>query len=120
MLRLYTDLAERYGIKFFNADNMVVGRYGCSAECCGTDFLRNHKVWGGARRALAFPDGLDCSQEFGKCLVNFTRSDTNNNRTISQVCREYNEKENARMRKAWSHKANRETDLSERFRKKQS
>lgn len=98
MLQLYTDLAKEYGIKFFNADNLVDPRYGCHAECCGTDFLRNHKVWGGARRSLAHPKDLTLSEHFGKCLVNFTRNSNNSHRTIAEVCREYNEKEDERLK----------------------
>lgn len=97
MLQLYTDKAKEYGIKFFNADNLIDPRYGCHAECCGTDFLRNHKVWGGARRSLAQPKGLVISEEFGKCLVNFTRNSSNSGRTIAEVCREYNLREDKRM-----------------------
>lgn len=97
MLQLYTELAEKYGVKFFNADNLIDSRYGCGSECCGTDFLRNHKIWGGSRRALAFPSD-NFSTEFGKCLVNFTRGDKYANKTIAEVCREYNERENERMR----------------------
>ena len=52
VLKLYTDLALKYGIKFFNADNFIDdGKYGCGCECCGTEFLRNHKIWGGCNRA---------------------------------------------------------------------
>ena len=55
MLQLYTDLALKYGIKFFNADNFLDdGKYGCGCECCGTEFLRNHKIWGGCRRATVY------------------------------------------------------------------
>ena len=97
MLQTYSDLAEKHGVKFFNADNLIDRRYGVSAECCGTDFLRNHKVWGGARRSLAHPEGLNLSEEFGKCLVNFTRGSKNAHRTIAEVCKEYNAKENARL-----------------------
>jgi len=97
MLQLYTDLAKKYDVKFFNADNLIDPRYGCSAECCGTDFLRNHKVWAGARRSLAHPKGLVPSEEFGKCFVNFTRNSKNSHRTIAEVCREYNEKEDKRL-----------------------
>lgn len=46
MLRLYTDLADNYGIRFYNADNLVDASYGCGSQCCGTDFLRNYKIWG--------------------------------------------------------------------------
>ena len=97
MLQTYTELAEKYGVRFFNADNLVDPRYGCHAECCGTDFLRNHKVWGGARRSLAHPEGLVLTEHFGKCLVNFTRNSSNSHRTIAEVCKEYNEKENQRL-----------------------
>ena len=97
MLQTYTELANKYGIKFFNADNLVDARYGCGAECCGTDFLRNHKIWGGARRSLAFPSDTPFSEEFGKCLVNFTRGSGNATKTIAEVSREYNAKENERL-----------------------
>lgn len=98
MLQLWTDTANKYGIKFFNADNLIDSRYGCGAECCGTDFLRDHKVWGGSRRSLAFPEGMTPSEEFGKCLVNFTRSTANSHRTIAEVTAEYVEKEDRRIR----------------------
>ena len=97
MLSMYTELAKKYGIKFFNADNLVDPMYGCGAECCGTDFLRNHKVWGGARRSLAHPKGLVLSEEFGKCLCNFTRNSKNATRTIAEMCREYNLREDERL-----------------------
>lgn len=55
MLTLYSDLAKKYGIKFLNADNFLDdGKYGCGCECCGTEFLRNHKIWGGCRRATVY------------------------------------------------------------------
>lgn len=97
MLQTYTDLANKYGIKFFNADNYIDPHFGCGAECCGTDFLRNHKVWGGARRSLAFPKDLTPSEHFGKCLVNFTRNSKNSHRTIADVCREYNINEDKKL-----------------------
>lgn len=97
MLQLYTDLGKQYGVRFFNADNLIDPRYGCSAECCGTDFLRNHKVWGGARRSLAHPKGLNCSEHFGRCYVNFTRGAKHADRTIAEVCAEYNAKENQKL-----------------------
>ena len=90
MLSTYTYLAKKHGIKFFNADNLISSRYGCGAECCGTEFLRNHKIWGGSMRAVAFKDsGAINSVEFGKCLVNFTRGQNNAHRTIASVSREY-------------------------------
>lgn len=90
MLSSYTYLAKKYGIKFFNADNLINNNFGCGAECCGTEFLRNHKIWGGCLRALAFKDsGAVNSEEFGKCYVNFTRNQSNANKTIAQLTRAY-------------------------------
>ena len=90
MLSTYTYLGKKHGVKFFNADNLIGSRYGCGAECCGTEFLRNHKIWGGSMRAMAFKDsGAVNSEEFGKCLVNFTRASNKNNRTIASVSKEY-------------------------------
>ena len=98
MLQLYTDLSRQYGVKFFNADNLIDPRYGCSSECCGTDFLRNHKIWGGARRSLAFPTPELNSQLFGRCYVNFTRNSNNSHRTIADMCEEYNIQEDKRLK----------------------
>ena len=90
MLQQFTYLAKKYDIKFFNADNLINSRYGCGAECCGTEFLRNHKIWGLSQRAIAFRDsGAVHSEEFGKCLCNFTRNSSNSTRTIASVCKEY-------------------------------
>ena len=98
MLARFTELADKYGIKFYNGDNLVDPRYGHGAECCGTDFLRNHKVWGGARRSLAQPKGLVLTEHFGNCLCNFTRGSKNSRKTIAEVCGEYNMEEDKRMR----------------------
>lgn len=90
MLATYDYLAKKHGIKFFNADNLISKKYGCGCECCGTEFLRNHKIWGGSMRAIAFKDnGAINSTEFGKCLVNFTRASNKNTRTIASVSKEY-------------------------------
>lgn len=90
MLKLYNDLSLKYGIRFYNADNLVDKCFGCGSECCGTEFLRNHKIWGGCSRAKVFEDDPSkFSTELGKCLVNFTRSQANADKTISQVCDEY-------------------------------
>ena len=90
ILKLYTELAEKYNIKFFNADNFVDGgKYGCGCECCGTEFLRNHKIWGGCNRAQYYDSNVESSTEFGKCLVNFTRSKANANKTIAQVSKKF-------------------------------
>lgn len=90
MLQLLQDLSVKHGVRFYNADNLVDSRYGCGSECCGTEFLRNHKIWGGCSRSLEFADsGEKCSSEFGKCLVNFTRSQGNATRTIADVTQDY-------------------------------
>lgn len=99
ILQLYNDLAIKYGIKFFNADNLVDKQFGCGAECCGTEFLRNHKIWGGCYRSKVFQnDNTQYSEEFGKCLVNFTRSKTNSNKTIEEVSTEYCKNEIKRLK----------------------
>ena len=86
MLERFDSLAKKYGVKFYNADNFV-GNYGCGCECCGTEFLRNHKVWGGCTRAKFFPVS-NHSDKFGKCKVNFLRSKKNIEKTIEEVCQE--------------------------------
>lgn len=99
ILQLYNDLSVKYGIKFYNADNLVDSKFGCGSECCGTEFLRNHKIWGGCMRSRVFSDNDEiCSKEFGKCLANFTRSQTNSDKTIEYLSNEYYEKEMQRQR----------------------
>ena len=91
MLQLYTYLAQKYNIRFLNADNLIGDCYGSGCECCGTEFLRNHKIWGGSSRSLAFGNGDTASSVlFGKCIANFTRNANNSTKTIAQICKEYN------------------------------
>jgi DNA repair photolyase len=90
MLQKYTFLSQKYGIRFLNADNLVDSNFGSGCECCGTEFLRNHRIWGGSVRSLAFGSGdVPCSELFGKCKVNFTRNSNNREKTIADVCNEY-------------------------------
>lgn len=101
ILQLYNDLSIKYGIKFFNADNLVDAKYGCGSECCGTEFLRNHKIWGGCFRSKVFQnENVLYSEELGKCLVNFTRSTTNANKTIGECSEEYCKSEIKRIKDA--------------------
>ncbi len=88
VLRRFTELADQYGLVFLNGDNKVSPEYGHGCECCGTGILRNHKIWGGCTRAKCFPLGEDTqySTEFGKCIVNFTRSRSNFGKTIQEAC----------------------------------
>lgn len=101
ILELYNSLSIKYGIRFFNADNLIDKKYGCGSECCGTEFLRNHKIWGGCMRSLAFGEDERNSLEFGKCLVNFTRATKQKgvvHRTIGELTSEYVENESRRIK----------------------
>ena len=85
MLDKFDKLANQYNLKFYNADNYVEKKYGCSCECCGTDILRNHKIWIGCNRAKWFQVN-NYSTEFGKCKVNFMRSQKYKDCTIEEIC----------------------------------
>lgn len=87
MLEKFTNLAQKYNLKFYNADNFIDSKYGCGCECCGTSILRNYKLWGGCNRAQMFPIN-NPSMELGKCKVNFLRSEKNIHKTIEEVCHE--------------------------------
>lgn len=80
------DLAKKYDLKYFSADNEMgcIG-CGCGAECCGTEVLRNYKIYGNNLRNFNFAPTNNFSTEIGKCLVNFKRSQTNANKTIDEV-----------------------------------
>ncbi len=80
-----TALCEKYGIKHFSADNSL-GNVGHGCECCGTQKLRDYKIWGGSDRSDAFGHVDYESKEFGKCLVNFCRSSKYESKTIAEVC----------------------------------
>ena len=102
MLELYNSLSKKYDIKFFNADNLVDKRYGCGSQCCGTEFLRNYKVWGGCMRSRMFDEEhYESSEELGKCLVNFTRATKQKGvvyKTIKEISDEYVAKEMKRIK----------------------
>lgn len=59
------ELAKQYNIKYFVADNGV-GKVGDGPECCGTQVLRNYKIWGGCDRVKFFGCPDYCSKELGK------------------------------------------------------
>ena len=98
VLKRFTELANQYGMVFLNGDNKVSSEYGHSCECCGTGILRDHSIWGGCTRAKCFKTGENTrlSEEFGKCLVNFTRSKTKSARTVAEVCKDSLEKSSNR------------------------
>jgi DNA repair photolyase len=83
---LFNKLSKQYGLKYYNADNLISNTVGCGSECCGTAMLHDYKVWRGNKRTIAFDDCKDCGTEhFQKCLCNFTRSQANRNLTIEHV-----------------------------------
>ena len=118
VLSMYDALSKKYGIKFYNADNLVDSSYGCGSQCCGTEVLRNYKIWGGCSRSIAFGDNGDiCSDELGKCLVNFTRkakSGKNNAKTfktIEECSLEYMEMERKRIKALEEQKRHKQLSL---------
>jgi len=91
-INLAQSLADKYGLKFYVADNNM-GCLGCNGECCGTDLLHDYRIWGNNTRSRQFPDKSKYSEELGKCKVNFVRSQTNANKTMNEVSQRYNEKQ---------------------------
>jgi len=75
--------AEKYDLKYFSADNEMVG--GCSGECCGTEVLKDYKILGNTRTDSYKTDSSIISSELGKVLCNFSRSQKNKNLTINEV-----------------------------------
>jgi len=87
----YTQLAKKltgeYGIKYYPADNDILG-IGDGCECCGTEVLKDYKIYGNNIRSKAFKPKDYESKELGKCVVNFTRSRKNINLTMDEVVAE--------------------------------
>jgi len=83
-------LAKKHKLKYFSADNHM-GCVGCSSECCGTEVLRDYKIWGQNKRTYYFPHNTillgqpQFSGELGKCKVNFMRSSKYKDKTMSEV-----------------------------------
>jgi len=87
--REYTDLAltlaHFHGLRYYVADNHM-GRIGDGSECCGTEVLRNYRIWGRNLRTLSFESSPShASDRFGRCLVNFSRSRRFEGRTIDEA-----------------------------------
>ena len=85
----YCDLSGRLckdrGIKFFNSDKFLCK--GDGVECCGTEKLRNYKIWGNSYRSKIFGHQDNESEVLGKCKVNFTRhSRKTKHLTMDAVC----------------------------------
>lgn len=85
-IELATKLAKQYGLNFYCADN-VNRKCGDSAECCGTEYLRDYKIYAGTFRNKLFDNtnqGNHCVH-FPNCAVNFTRSKTMKGMTIEEA-----------------------------------
>ncbi len=50
-------IAHKFNLKYFCADNDM-GALGDGYECCGTEKLRNYRIWGKNSRTLAFCNNL--------------------------------------------------------------
>lgn len=91
----YTKLAEElcntHKIKYFTADNNM-GTIGCGLECCGTEILRNYKIWGGSSRSLFFSETGKESEKLGNCFANFIRdkSGKKKNKTLNELVQHTN------------------------------
>jgi len=72
-IKLAEKLAKKYNLKYFVADNEDFGCIGSGCECCGTEVLRDYKIFGNNKRSLRFGCKNNVSNEIGKCPVNFCR-----------------------------------------------
>lgn len=91
IFELATKLSKEYNIKFFNADNYLDKKYGCSCECCGTEKLRNYKLLDCDSRSLLYGNKKG-SKELEKCKVNFIRGNKYQGLTIREACELENNK----------------------------
>lgn len=85
IFKLATELASKYNMKYFNADNFMLKGIGCSCECCGTEVLRNYKLLSCDSRSNLFNNNKG-SIELEKCAVNFIRGDKYKGLTIKEAC----------------------------------
>ena len=79
-------LAKTYGLKFYCADN-IEKKCGDSAECCGTEYLRDYNIFAGTFRNKLFDNknqGNYCVH-FPKCRVNFVRSKNFKHLTVEEA-----------------------------------
>lgn len=90
IFNLATELSNKYGIKYYNADNFIPKGIGCSCECCGTSVLRNYKLLDCDSRSKLYGNDKG-SKEFKKCFVNFIRGNKYKGMTIREAC-EFNNK----------------------------
>lgn len=83
-INLATELAKKHSLRYFVADNGM-GCVGCSDECCGTEVLRNYKLWRHNSRSAAFGNkDLHC-KALEDCICDFIRCADTSKRTIKEV-----------------------------------
>jgi DNA repair photolyase len=73
VLLLAKELADKNGIRFLNADNLMLEGIADSCECCGTEVLRNYKLFGEDKRSLVYGNTKP-SEPLANCLYNFGRN----------------------------------------------
>jgi len=82
-------LCKEHKIKCLVADNHM-GKIGDGFECCGTEVLKDYKIWGSNSRTRSWGRADNESQELGKCVVNFTRSyDSKKPQTMNEMAQAY-------------------------------
>jgi DNA repair photolyase len=86
---LALELADKYNIKGFVADNHM-GKIGAGPECCGTERLRNYKIWGNNWRVRSWGVLPHESSHFNKVVINSFSfsSDPRRYKTIGNVMNE--------------------------------
>jgi DNA repair photolyase len=86
--KLAIKLANKYGLKYYTADNFM-GNVGDGDECCGTEVLRDYKLHDLNFRTQAFGKKKNGSEKFRKCVVNFTRATSKQKKQKQKTIEEY-------------------------------
>lgn len=85
-ISLAQELARTFSLKFYCADN-IQKKCGDSAECCGTEYLRDYNIFAGTFRNKIFDNTNqgNCCVHFPKCRVNFVRSKNFKHLTVEEA-----------------------------------
>lgn len=83
--KVASELAKKYGLKFYNADNHFID-VGDGCECCGTAVLRDYKLLSTDARS-EFYGNEKGSEHLPKSLVNFVRTSRFKGCTIGDACK---------------------------------
>jgi hypothetical protein len=85
-IALALELADKHSIKCYVADNNM-GKIGSGCECCGTEKLRNYKIWGHNHRTRAWGKLPHESEHMKKVIINSFSfsSDPNRYKTLGEV-----------------------------------